>query len=54
MATNTNNNRRKGVVKDRSQFKNESNGTNVKRDTNTGKFIGAKKGEAYKGVRKEK
>jgi hypothetical protein len=53
MAGNTNNGYRKGAVKDRSQTFNSTTNQYVKRDTTTGKFIGASKTK-YKGVTTEK
>ena len=53
MAKNTDNNTRKGAVKDRSQVLNPKTKLYVKRDKTTGKFISAK-ATPYKGVRKEK
>lgn len=53
MAKNTGNGFRIGSVKDRSQVSNPKNNTWVKRDTESGKFIGAKTGTPYKGVAKE-
>ena len=53
MAKNTNNNTRKGAVKDRSQVLNPKTKLYVKRDKKTGKFISAK-ATPYKGVSKEK
>jgi hypothetical protein len=54
MATNTGNNSRKGAVSSRSQVFNPSTGNYVKRDTNTGLFIGVKiDGKPFKGIRKE-
>jgi len=53
MAKNTGRGSRVGSVSNRSQVK-SANGTWVKRDTTTGKFVAAKKsGGAFKGVRKE-
>ena len=53
MAKNTGKGSRSGSVKGRSQTK-TANGTWVKRDTTTGKFIAVKKdGGSFKGVRKE-
>jgi hypothetical protein len=46
---------RHGAVKDRSQFQHPQSKLWVKRDTDTGQFIGVKKdGEKFKGVRREK
>ncbi len=53
MATNTGKNLRRGSVIDRSQTHNPKNDTWVKRDDTTGKFMGVKKGEPFKGVTKE-
>lgn len=53
MATNTGKGSRIGSVRDRTQTYNPRNDTHVKRDTNSGKFIAAKKGDPYKGVAKE-
>jgi hypothetical protein len=53
MAKNTNENFRKGAVKDRSQVYNDKNKCYVKRDKKTGQFLSAKK-TPYKGVKKEK
>jgi hypothetical protein len=52
MAKNTDNNTRRGAVKDRSQVLNPKTKMYVKRDKTTGKFISAK-ATPYKGVRKE-
>ena len=53
MAKNTGRGSRVGSVTGRSQMKTTS-GTWIKRDTNTGKFVAAKKsGGSFKGVRKE-
>ncbi len=47
--------RRKGMVKGRSQTFNPVTKKWVKRNTETGKFIGVKQGDTpFKGVRKEK
>ncbi|EMG9954063.1 TPA: hypothetical protein ACKRXW_003634 [Proteus mirabilis] len=56
MATNPpNDNRRIGMVRERSQVLNPVTGTWVKRDTNTGRFMDVKSdGTPFKGVRKEK
>lgn len=55
MAKNTNDDYRKGAVKERSQVQNPKTGLFVKRDAKTGKFMDVKKdGEPFKGVRKEK
>lgn len=56
MATNPpNDGTRKGAVKKRSQVLNPKTGLNVKRDTETGRFIDVKiTGVKFKGVRKEK
>ncbi len=53
MAGNTNQGHRKGAVRDRSQTFNPKTEQFVKRDTTTGKFIGAS-GSKYKGVKLEK
>lgn len=56
MATNgkPGDNRRHGMVKDRSQTQ-TSSGHWVKRDTNTGQFMDVKQdGSPFKGIRKEK
>lgn len=56
MATNkpTGDGHRNGAVKDRSQTFNPKNGTWVKRDSDTGKFIDQKQdSKPFKGVRKE-
>lgn len=53
MGKNTNENFRKGAVKDRTQVYNEKNKCYIKRDKNTGKFMSVKK-TPYKGVTKEK
>jgi len=46
---------RSGAVKSRTQTLNPKNGTWVKRDTKTGKFIDVKKdGDPFKGITKEK
>jgi hypothetical protein len=53
MATNTGNNHRKGSVKDRCQTYNPKTDQWVKRDSNTGQFMGSKSdGTPYKGVAK--
>ena len=53
MAKNTGENHRIGSVKDRSQTHNPRNDTYVKRNDDTGRFMGAKSGSPYKGVAKE-
>ena len=54
MATNTNTGSRKGAVKSRTQTFNPSNGLYVKRDSQTGQFLGVKKdGKPYKGITKD-
>ncbi len=54
MATNTGSNSRKGAVKKRSQVINKKTGLYVKRDAETGQFIGVKKdGKPFKGITKE-
>ncbi|MTK63612.1 MAG: hypothetical protein F8N15_03560 [Methanobacterium sp.] len=54
MAKNTGEDFRRGSVNDRTQVQNPKNGNWVKRDTDTGQFIGQKKdGTPYKGVAKE-
>ena len=53
MGKNTGNGSRIGSVRGRSQTYNPRNDTHVKRDTDSGRFIGAKKGDPYKGVAKE-
>ncbi len=53
MAGNTNKGHRKGAVRDRSQTFNPKTEQFVKRDTTTGKFIGASDSK-YKGVKLEK
>ena len=54
MAKNTNQNFRRGAVRDRSQTFNPKTQTWVKRDAGTGKFIDGKSDSApFKGVRKE-
>ncbi len=51
----TDDNRRIGAVKDRSQTYNPTTDQWVKRDTTTGQFIDVKvDGKPFKGVRKEK
>jgi hypothetical protein len=55
MATNTGKNHREGEVCERSQVRNPRTGDYVKRDTNSGEFIGVKRdGTPFKGVRREK
>ncbi|MFN0036151.1 MAG: hypothetical protein ACKVUS_13900 [Saprospiraceae bacterium] len=55
MATNQENQSRKGAAKGRSQVYNSATGNYIKRDAETGKFIEVKKdGKPFKGVRKEK
>lgn len=55
MAGNTGKGHRDGAVKGRSQTYNPQNGTYVKRDTSTGRFMDVKSnGTPFKGVRKEK
>lgn len=57
MATNgrSDDNRRNGAVKERSQVLNPKTGLYVKRDENTGKFMDVKtSGGKFKGIRKEK
>ena len=50
-----NDNRRIGMVRQRSQVFNPTTDTWVKRDTNTGRFMDVKSdGNPFKGVRKEK
>jgi hypothetical protein len=54
MATNgkSDDNRRQGAVRDRSQFKNSVNGLYVKRNAKTGKFMDVKSSRGkFKGVR---
>lgn len=54
MATNTGNGYRKGSIDNRSQTYNPQNGTHVKRDTTTGRFMDVKSdGTPFKGVAKE-
>lgn len=55
MATNPpKDNSRRGAVKERSQVLNPKTGLYVKRDSNSGKFMGVKiTGGKYKGVTKE-
>ncbi len=54
MATNTNQNFRRGAVRDRSQSFNPKTQTWTKRDTKTGTFVNGKADKApFKGVRKE-
>jgi len=53
MAKNTNENTRKGAVKERSQVLNPKTKLYVKRDKTTGRFLSAKS-TPYKGIRKEK
>jgi len=46
---------RVGAVSDRSQFRSSQTGLWVKRDTNTGRFMAAKKsGGSFQGVRRER
>lgn len=53
MAKNTGNGHRKGSVNDRTQTQ-APNGNYVKRDTQTGHFVGQKQdGKPFKGVAKE-
>lgn len=52
MAKNTGKGRRIGAVKNRSEFK-HANGTHVKRDTRTGRFLNVSE-HPHKGVRNEK
>lgn len=55
MATNTGKHHREGEVRKRSQVRNPRTGDYVKRDTNSGEFMGVKRdGTPFKGVRKEK
>ncbi|WP_319642877.1 hypothetical protein [Methanovulcanius yangii] len=54
MAKNTGKGHRKGAVKNASQFSNPKTGLHYKRDSKTGKIVGAKKsGGKFKGVRRE-
>ena len=54
MAKNTGRNYRKGSVDSRTQIHNPKNGTWVKRDANTGRFMDVKSGgKPFKGVAKE-
>lgn len=54
MAKNTGRNFRQGSVDNRSQVKNPTNNTWVKRDTETGRFKDVKSdGKPFKGVAKE-
>jgi hypothetical protein len=54
MAKNTGEGTRLGVVKERSQCYNPKTECYVKRDKETGRFIGVKKdGEPFKAIRKE-
>lgn len=54
MATNTGKGHRKGAVKDRSQFYNETTDRWQKRNTETGEIMDVKQdGEPFKGVTKE-
>ena len=52
MAKNTGRGYRRGPVKDRSEFR-HPNGTYIKRDTGTGRFLNVSK-NPHKGVRNEK
>jgi hypothetical protein len=52
MATNTNQNRRNGAVRDRSQSYNCNTGNWQKRDRNSGQFLSGSPAR-YKGVREE-
>lgn len=55
MAKNTGDDHRIGAVRDRSQTYNPKNDTYVKRNADTGQFMGVKQGGTpFKGVRKEK
>ncbi|SKA63541.1 hypothetical protein SAMN02745213_01401 [Succinivibrio dextrinosolvens DSM 3072] len=55
MATNTNNNYRRGSVKERTQTYNPKNDTYVKRDVDSGQFLDVKQdGTPFKGVAKER
>ena len=54
MATNSGNNSRRSVVKDRSQVYNPATGNFIKRDSTTGRFMEVKKdGTPFKGIKKE-
>lgn len=52
MAKNTGNGHRQGVVSNRTQTYNAKTGQYVKRDAETGKFVGCKE-TPYKNIRKE-
>jgi len=55
MAKNTGQNHRHGAIKDRSQTYNPKNGTYVKRNGDTGRFMDMKQdARPFKGVTKEK
>lgn len=54
MAKNTGKGFRRGAVRDRSQVENPKTETWTKRDARTGRFLSAKAGAPYKGVRREK
>lgn len=55
MAKNTGNGSRRGAVTARSQVKNPRNGTWIKRNSASGRFMDAKtSGGTFKGVRREK
>lgn len=55
MAKNTGSDYRQGAVKSRTQTFNPQNGTYVKRDSTTGRFMDVKSdGTKFKGVTKEK
>ncbi len=54
MAKNTNEGSRIGIIKNRTQVYNPKTDCYVKRDKETGQFIGVKKSEPFKAIRKEK
>lgn len=53
MARNTGNGTRIGIIGGRTQCYNEHTDCYIKRDTQTGQFIGVKKSEPFKDIRRE-
>jgi len=54
MGKNTNNNKRLGWIRNRIQYYDPIKEAWLKRDTQTGLILDEKKGEPWKGIRKEK
>jgi hypothetical protein len=53
MAKNTGNGTRIGIIGGRTQVYNEQNNCYVKRDSETGRFIGCKKDTPFKDIKRE-